>query len=91
MKKLMILLCLALAIMTGNTNTLTNDYKIITATADTANSFILDDGSIITLYNGDTLILNETYVLLIDPVNDNEILNYDDLETYELNNHEFIK
>lgn len=91
MKKLMILLCLALAIMTGNTNTLTNDYKIITATADTANSFILDDGSIITLYNDDTLILNETYVLLIDPVNDNEILNYDDLETYELNNHEFIK
>lgn len=91
MKKLMILLCLALAIMTGNTNTLTNDYKIITATADTTNSFILDDGSIITLYNDDTLILNETYVLLIDPVNDNEILNYDDLETYELNNHEFIK
>ena len=87
----MILLCLAIAIMTGNTNTLTNDYKIITATADTENSFILDDGSIITLYNDDTLILNETYVLLIDPVNDNEILNYNDLETYELNNHVFLK
>ena len=61
-------------------------YKYIEAVATSADVLTLDDGEQIQLYNGDLLSVSETYILMIDPLNDNELLNYWDLETYELNN-----
>ena len=61
-------------------------YKNIMAVATSADVLTLDDGQKIKLYNGDTLRTGETYILLIDLYNDGELLNYTDLETYELTN-----
>lgn len=58
-------------------------YKEIIATAAAPDAFTLPEGSTIQIYN-DVLMVNETYIILIDVYNDNEILNYFDLETYEL-------
>ena len=58
------------------------------AVATSADVLTLDDGETITLYNGDRLSVDETYILLLDPVNGFELLNYWDLETYELQNME---
>ena len=66
-------------------------YIKIYAIATAPNVFTLDDDSTIILYAENNLMINETYILLVDPVNDNEVLNYIDLETFELNNHEFLK
>ena len=68
-----------------------NGYIKIDAIATAPNVFTLDDDSTIILYAENNLMINETYIILVDPINDNEILNYCDLETYELNNHEFVK
>ena len=93
--KRMILLLFFVAIQAGKNHAaqIKTDTDIITvqAVATSSNVFTLDDDSTIILYAENNLIINETYVLLVDPVNDNEVLNYCDLETYELNNHEFVK
>ncbi|MBO7672988.1 hypothetical protein J6S88_06235 [bacterium] len=89
MKRLVILLLIA-AIMAGKSPVKKDEYKTLTAIATDKNKFTVNDETII-LYNENELIINETYVLLVDPVNDNEVLNYIDLETFELNNHVFIK
>lgn len=58
------------------------------AVATAADVLTLDDCEQIRLYNGDRLSVGESYILLLDPVNDNELLNYWDLETYELEHME---
>lgn len=58
-------------------------YKELFVTATAPDAFTLPEGSTIQIYNDD-LMVNETYIILIDVYNDNEILNYFDLETYEL-------
>ena len=63
-------------------------YIYRSAVATSSDVFTLDDGEQIRLYNGDHLIIDETYILLLDAVNDNELLNYIDLETYELQHME---
>ena len=63
-------------------------YIYRSAVATSSDVLTLDDGETIRLYNGDRLIIDETYILLLDPVNDNELLNYTDLEIYELQHME---
>jgi hypothetical protein len=58
-------------------------YKELFVIATAPDVFMLPEGSTIQIYN-DVLMVNETYIILIDVYNDNEILNYFDLETYEL-------
>ena len=65
-----------------------NGYIKIDAIATAPDVFTLPDGTTIKIYN-DVLQQNESYILLIDTINDNEILNYWDLETYELENNIF--
>ncbi len=91
MKKFLILLTIAAFIAGQNaTNKQQNEtgYKYIEAVATSADVLTLNDGEQVQLYNGDLLSVSETYILMIDPVNDNELLNYWDLETYELENME---
>ena len=57
------------------------------AVATAADVLTLDDGEQIQLHNGDRLSIGETYILLLDPVNDGELLDYSDMETYELDNN----
>lgn len=79
----------AFAIMTTRTAPATNDaFREAEAVATAADVLTLDDGEQIRLYNGDRLSIGETYILLIDDLNDGELLNYWDLETYELKNME---
>ena len=86
MKKIIAFLA-SFAIMTAHTAPATSDeYREAEAVATAADVLTLDDGEQIRLYNGDRLSIGETYILLLDPVNDDELLNYWDLETYELNN-----
>jgi hypothetical protein len=65
-----------------------NGYIKIDAIATAPDVFTLPDGSTIKIYS-DVLQLNESYILLIDTLNDNEVLNYWDFETYELNNYNY--
>ena len=58
------------------------------AVATSADVLTLDDGEQIKLHNGDRLSTGETYILLLDPVNDYELLNYWDLESFELQHME---
>ena len=92
MKRFLMLLTIA-AFMAGQnaTNKQQNEtggYKYIEAVATSAAVLTLDDGEQIQLYNGDLLSVSETYILMVDPLNDNELLNYWDLETYELEHME---
>ena len=63
-------------------------YITTRAIATGTNTLKLDNNTVITVYN-DCLSVNETYVLLLDPVNDFEVLNCVDLETWELNGYKF--
>lgn len=87
MKRIIALLALA-SFLAGqnakNTPPAGDGYKELAAVATSANVLTLDDGRQIQLHNGDRLSIGETYILLLDPVNDDELLNYWDLETYEL-------
>ena len=84
MKKIIAFIA-SFAIMTAHTAPATSDeYRETEAVATAADVLTLDDGEQIRLYNGDRLSIDETYILLLDPVNDDELLNYWDLETYEL-------
>jgi hypothetical protein len=89
MKRIIALLALA-SFLAGqnakNTPPAGDGYKELAAVATSADVLTLDDGRQIQLHNGDRLSIGETYILLLDPVNDDELLNYWDLETYELNN-----
>lgn len=91
MKRIIALLALA-SFLAGqnakNTTPAGDGYKELAAVATSADVLTLDDGEQIQLHNGDRLSIGETYVLLLDPVNDDELLNYWDLETYELKNME---
>lgn len=58
-------------------------YKKLEAVAISSDTFRTPEGSTIKIYNND-LMQNETYIILIDVLNDNEVLYYDDLETYEI-------
>ena len=88
MKKIIAFIA-SFAIMTAHTAPATNDeYREAEAVATAADVLTLDDGEQIRLYNGDRLSIGETYILLLDPVNDDELLNYWDLETYELQHME---
>lgn len=88
MQKLIALLVTA-AIFAAHTAPATSDeYREAEAVATAADVLTLDDGEQIRLYNSDRLSIGETYILLLDPVNDDELLNYWDLETYELNSME---
>lgn len=88
MKKIIALLA-SIALMTAHTAPATGDgYREAEAVATAADVLTLDDGEQIRLYNGDRLSIGETYILLLDPVNDDELLNYWDLETYELQHME---
>lgn len=85
MKKIIALLA-SIALMTAHTAPATGDgYREVEAVATAADVLTLDDGETIRLYNGDRLSIGETYILLIDDLNDGELLNYTDIETYELN------
>lgn len=92
--KRMILLLFFAAIQAGKNHTtqIKADPDIITvrAVATSSNVFTLENGKEIKVYN-DVLQANETYVLTIDLINDYEPIDYIDLETFELNNHEFLK
>lgn len=59
-------------------------YKKLEVVATAPDAFTLPEGSTIKIYNNDVLQVNESYVLLIDTYNDYEILDYVDLETYEI-------
>jgi len=89
MKRIIALLAIA-SIMAGhnakNAPTAGDGYKNIMAVATSADVLTLDDGQKIKLYNGDKLRTGETYILLIDVYNDCEMLDYIDMETYELEN-----
>jgi hypothetical protein len=86
MKKLIALLVTA-AIFAAQTIPAAGDgYKNKIAVATSADVLTTEDGEKIRLYNGDVLSINETYVLLIDEYNDGEMLDYIDIETYELEN-----
>ena len=92
MKRIIALLFIA-ALMAGQNaqkakETANESYIYRSAVATSSDVLTLDDGETIRLYNGDRLIIDETYILLLDPVNDNELLNYTDLETYELKHME---
>lgn len=88
MKKIIAFIA-SFAIMTAHTAPATGDgYREAEAVATAADVLTLDDGEQIRLYNGDRLSVGESYILLLDPVNDNELLNYWDLETYELQHME---
>lgn len=91
MKKIIALLALA-SFLAGqnakNTPPAGDGYKELAAVATSADVLTLDDGRLIQLHNGDRLSIGETYILLLDPVNDDELLNYWDLETYELKHME---
>lgn len=58
-------------------------YKKIEVVATSSSTFRTPEGSTIRIYNND-LMQNETYVILIDTLNDNEVLDYYGLETAEL-------
>lgn len=85
MKKI-ILIFAALALLAGSRPAVLNDdgYKTVDAVATAADVLTLEDGENIKLYNDNTLIIKESYKVLIDTINDGEILNYWDLEVYEL-------
>ena len=87
MKRIIALLAIA-SIMAGqnskNAPTAGDGYKNIIAVATSADVLTTEDGQKIKLYNNDVLSVGETYILLIDKYNDNELLNYTDLESYEL-------
>lgn len=86
MKKIIALLAIA-SIMAGQNAPAAGDgYKNIIAVATSADVLTTEDGQKIKLYNGDTLSTGETYILLIDEYNDRELLDYIDMETYELEN-----
>ena len=89
MKRIIALLAIA-SIMAGqnskNAPAAGDGYKNIIAVATSADVLTLDDGQKIKLYNGDKLCTGETYILLIDVYNDGEMLDYIDMETYELEN-----
>lgn len=89
MKRIIILLAIA-SFMAGhnakNAPAVGDGYINRAAVATSSNVLTLEDGQQIRLYNGDRLTVGETYILLIDKFNDNELLNYTDLETYELEN-----
>lgn len=91
MKRIIALLALA-SFLAGqnarNAQPAGDGYKELAAVATSADVLTLDDGRQIQLHNGDRLSIGETYILLLDPVNDDELLNYWDLETYELEHME---
>ena len=85
MKKIIAFIA-SFAIMTAHTAPATGDgYREAEAVATAADVLTLDNGETIRLYNGDRLTVGETYILLLDDLNDNELLDYTDIETYELN------
>jgi hypothetical protein len=85
MKKIIALLA-SIALMTAHTAPATGDgYREAEAVATAADVLTLDNGETIRLYNGDRLTVGETYILLLDDLNDGELLDYTDIETYELN------
>lgn len=92
--KRMILLLFFVAIQAGQNHTaqIKADPDIITvrAVATSSNVFTLENGKEIKVYN-DVLQVNETYILTLDLINDYEPIDYIDLETFELNNYEFLK
>ena len=89
MKRFLILLSIAAFMAGQNAKKATETgYKYIEAVATSADVLTLDDGEQIQLYNGNLLSVSETYVVMLDPLNDNELLNYWDLETYELQHME---
>lgn len=88
MKRIIALLALAsfLAGQNAKNAPRTGDgYREAEAVATAADVLTLDNGETIRLYNGDRLTVGETYILLLDDLNDGELLNYTDIETYELN------
>ena len=88
MKRIIALLALA-SFLAGqnakNTPPAGDGYREAEAVATAADVLTLDNGETIRLYNGDRLTVGETYILLLDDLNDGELLNYTDIETYELN------
>ena len=89
MKKIIALLTIASIMAVQNSKnvpTAGDGYKNIMAVATSADVLTTEDGQKIKLYNGDTLSTGETYILLIDVYNDYELLDYIDMETYELEN-----
>lgn len=89
MKKILAGMAIALAIAGGCTGC-TNQYGIheTVGVAVTGTAFNIE-GDIFEIYD-DELIAGETYMIIIDGKDtpspeDDEILNYADLETYELN------
>ena len=87
MKRIIILLALA-SFLAGqnakNAQPAGDGYKEAEAVATSADVLTLDDGRQIQLHNGDRLSIGETYILLLDELNDGELLDYSDIETIEL-------
>lgn len=88
MKRIIALLALA-SFLAGqnakNAQPAGDGYKELTAVATSAGVLTLENGEQIQLHNGDRLSIGETYILLIDEYNDGELLDYNDIETHELN------
>ena len=66
-------------------NTINTDVIQVYGVATASDCFTLENGKQIKVYN-DTLQVNETYIIILDIVNDYEPINYIDLEVYELEN-----
>ena len=83
MKRIIILLFIA-AIMAGhNTENRKDTFLYVPAVATAPQVFRTDDGREIRIYN-DVLQVGETYYLYVNAADLDEVLNYKDLETIEL-------
>ena len=86
MKKILILLFIA-AFTVGQKYDgpapVSDGYTYLSAVATAADVFKLDDGTEIKIYN-DRLQVGKTYFLYVHTADKSEILDYIDLETYEL-------
>lgn len=87
MKRIIALLALA-SFLAGqnakNAQTTGDGYRTAEAVATSADVLTLENGEQIQLHNGDRLSIGETYILIIDAYNDNELIDYSDIEVYEL-------
>lgn len=84
MKRIIALLALASFLAGQNAKTTGDGYRAAEAVATSADVLTLENGEQIQLHNGDRLSIGETYILIIDAYNDNELIDYSDIEVYEL-------
>lgn len=90
MKRLVLLLFIA-AIMAGNNAEKRKDvFLYVPAVATAPQVFTTDDGREIRIYN-DVLQVGETYFLYINAMDPDEIIDYKDMEVFELEKLEALE